>query len=74
MKILKPQISFFALPLLYEGKINEYISFELVKDLQLDRDLLLGIYTIVLSDENGNEEQLFDLYYTNKIETLELID
>ena len=60
--------------MLYEGKINEYISFELVKDLQLDRDLLLGIYTIVLSDENGNEEQLFDLYYTNKIETLELID
>lgn len=60
--------------LLYEGKVNEYISFELVKDLQLNRDLLLGIYTIVLSDENGNEEQLFDLYYTNKIETLELID
>lgn len=58
--------------LTYEAKVDGYISWELVKDLQLNRDSLMGTYTIVITAEDGSDKQMFEIPYTNKIQTLVL--
>lgn len=45
---------------------KSYFSFEIIKDLNISRENIFGNYEIVITNEEGEDKQIFEIFYSKK--------